>query len=681
VPDLLAQTSQFKNASSWSGITAERNGVSQLENKLFLLFRRQIAELTNNLIVSIGRHTSILAKPTGRRQSWLFCAPPIAAHAELLLECRDSPCPRPVAKDIAVRWSQTLIPTMKETPEGAEIPSHVLMLRSGLVGQLMAGAYTYLPLGLRALRKAERIVREEMDQAGAVELLMPAITPISLWQRSGRIEAFGNVLIQFQVRRQNRQIHMALGPTHEEVVTDLVAKHVSSYRQLPITLYQIQTKFRNEERPRFGVLRTSEFVMKDAYSFDATVEGLNASYDKMYNAYRRIFDRCGLDYLAVEAESGPIGGDASHEFMVLADNGEDTVVHCATCGYAANLERADIGERQIPVPAAAAEPLTQVATPQAGSIEAVSKMLGCQPAQMIKTLIYQADEKPLAVLIRGDHEANEGKLRRSLGTVKLELAPPDVIEKATGAPVGFAGPVGLKIPIWADFDVASMATAIVGANAADAHFSGATRGRDFEIGQFADLRNAGEGDRCPRCEGRLELRHAIEVGHVFKLGTKYSEALSARFLDEKEQLHPAIMGCYGIGINRILAALIETKHDENGILWPMSLAPYEVLLVPLNVNQADVMELANRLYDELSQAGIEVLMDDRDQRPGVKFKDADLIGIPLRVVVGGRSLKEGQLEIKWRHKDAAEPLPIDGAAVALADMVQTERNLAHATTG
>ncbi|HVX14902.1 MAG TPA: proline--tRNA ligase [Pirellulales bacterium] len=579
-----------------------------------------------------------------------------------------------------MRWSQTLIPTMKETPEGAEIPSHVLMLRAGLVGQLMAGAYTYLPLGLRALRKAEQIVREEMDRAGAVELHMPALTPIQLWQKTGRVDAFGNVLIQFQVKRQNRQVHLALGPTHEEVVTDLVSRYVSSYRQLPLTLYQIQTKFRNEERPRFGVLRTSEFLMKDAYSFDTSLEGLNQSYDKMYQAYCRIFDRCGLDYLAVEAESGPIGGDASHEFMVLADNGEDTVVHCAGCGYAANLERADIGQRGETAPAAASDPLTRVDTPKAGSIEAVTKMLGCEPSAMIKTLIYSADEKPVAVLIRGDHEANEGKIRRALKASKVELAAPDTIQQVTGAPVGFAGPVGLKIPIWADSDVAAMASAVVGANAADAHFKGAVRGRDFEVGQFADLRNAGDGDPCPRCAAPLALRHAVEVGHVFKLGTKYSEALSARFLDEKEQLHPAIMGCYGIGVNRIIAALVETKHDDNGILWPMSLAPYEVLLAPLNVKEKEVMTLANQLYEELTHASVEVLMDDRDQRPGVKFKDGDLIGIPLRVVIGGRSLKDGQLEIKWRWRDAAETIPLEGAAVAIADLVQSERNLSHATS-
>jgi prolyl-tRNA synthetase len=581
-----------------------------------------------------------------------------------------------------VRWSQTLIPTMKETPEGAEIPSHVLMLRAGLVSQLMAGAYSYLPLGLRALRKAERIVREEMDKAGAVELLMPALTPLSLWEKTGRVEAFGNVLIQFKVRRQNRQVPMALGPTHEEVITDIVARYISSYRQLPLTLYQIQTKFRNEERPRFGVLRTSEFTMKDAYSFDTSVEGLNASYDKMYKAYCRIFDRCGVDYLAVEAESGPIGGDASHEFMVLADNGEDSVVHCAKCGYAANLERAEIGPRPFAAASAAQQPLTKVDTPEAGSIEHVSKLLGCPPAQMIKTLIYMADGKPIAVLVRGDHEANEGKIRRAVDAKKLELAPPEVILQVTGAPVGFAGPVGLvqSIPLWADNDVRAVHNAVIGANQADTHYTGANLGRDFEVGLFADLRNAGDGDACPRCEQMLKLRHAIEVGHVFKLGTKYSEALNARFLDGQEQQRACIMGCYGIGVNRIIASLIETKHDENGIVWPMSLAPYEVLLAPLNVNQADVMQATEKLYEELTQAGVEVLMDDRDQRPGVKFKDADLIGIPLRVVVGGRSLKEGQLEIKWRWKGEPSQIPLEGAAVAIADLVQEERNLCNAVT-
>ncbi|MBS0210173.1 MAG: proline--tRNA ligase [Planctomycetes bacterium] len=576
-----------------------------------------------------------------------------------------------------MRWSQTLIPTMKETPEGAEIPSHILMVRAGLIGQLMAGAYTYLPLGLRALRKAERIVREEMDKAGAVEVLMPALTPIQLWERTGRVEAFGNVLINFKVRRQNKQVHMALGPTHEEVITDLVAHHVNSYRQLPITLYQIQTKFRNEERPRFGVLRTSEFLMKDAYSFDTSIEGLNASYDKMYAAYCRIFSRAGLKYLAVEAESGPIGGDASHEFMVVAEHGEDQVVHCESCGYAANLERADIGERKPPAAKAEAGPLIKVDTPQVGSIDAVCKLLKCQSAEMVKTLIYVADGKPVAILVRGDHDANEGKVRRALKATKLEMAPADVVQQVTGAPVGFAGPVGLNVNMWADKDVAAMVQAVVGANEGDKHYTGAKLGRDFNLpaGQFADLRNATEGDPCHRCQKPLAIRHAIEIGHVFKLGTKYSESLDARFLDAKEQQHAIIMGCYGIGVNRILASLIESNHDENGIIWPMSLAPYEVIVSPLNAGQADVMQAAESLYKELQHAGVDVLLDDRDQRPGVKFKDADLIGIPLRVVVGGRSLKDGQLEIKWRNQPEPSQIPLAGAAAKIAELVKAQRDV------
>lgn len=571
-----------------------------------------------------------------------------------------------------MRWSQTLIPTMKETPEGAETPSHVLMLRAGLVGQLMAGAYTYLPLGLRSLRKAERIVREEMDKAGAAEVLMPALTPITLWERTGRVEAFGNVLINFKVRRQNKTVHMALGPTHEEVVTDLVAKHVNSYRQLPITIYQIQTKFRNEERPRFGVLRTSEFLMKDAYSFDATVEGLNASYTKMYEAYCRIFNRCGLKYLAVEAESGPIGGDASHEFMILADNGEDTIVHCPGCGYAANQERAEIGARNVSASAGSAV-LTKVDTPNVGSIEQVSKLLKCKPSDMLKTLIYSADGKPAAVLVRGDHEANEGKVRRVLGASKLELASPEVVEQVTGAPLGFAGPIGLTIPIYADHDVGGMKDICIGANEKDKHFTGANLGRDFTVATYADLRNAGADDPCPRCPSKLTVRHAIEVGHVFKLGTKYSAALDAKFLDDKEQQHAIIMGCYGIGVNRILAGLVETSHDKDGIIWPMSIAPYEVVVSPLNVNQDDVKAAGEQLYADLQAAGIDVLYDDRDQRPGVKFKDADLIGIPLRVVVGGRSLGEGKLEIKWRHEAAASQIPLEGAVAAIKQMVEAAR--------
>lgn len=577
-----------------------------------------------------------------------------------------------------MRWTKTFIPTMKENPSDAEIPSHQLMLRAGMIRQLMAGAYTYLPLGWRAVRKAEQIVREEMDRAGAIELFMPALQPIDLFERTGRREAFGNVLINFQVQRGDRKVHLALGPTHEEVVTDLIGRHLNSYRQLPICVYQIQTKFRNEERPRFGVLRTSEFIMKDAYSFGTSLEQLNAVYDQMYRAYCRIFARCGLTYLAVEAESGPIGGDASHEFMVPANNGEDRIVHCAACGYAANLERAETGRTAgaLSAPSGAAA-LQKVATPGATSIEQVSRLLKCRPEQMIKTLIYKADGKPVAVLIRGDHEANEAKVRRALSAKTVELADEKTIRDVTGAPVGFAGPVGIKCDVVADHDIPLIQNAVTGANEADAHLTGVAVGRDYQLSTTHDLRMALAGDACPKCTGKLELVHGIEVGHVFKLGTKYSVSLSAEFLDEKEQRHPMIMGCYGIGVNRIVAGLAETSFDENGLIWPLSIAPYQVLVIPLNVTESETMQLAESFYKELSDAGIDVLLDDRDARAGFKFKDADLIGIPLRIVIGGKGLKEGQVEVRWRWEKDAIKVPIADAIVKVREML-AERRVAEA---
>jgi len=575
-----------------------------------------------------------------------------------------------------VRWTKTFIPTMKEVPADAEIPSHQLMLRAGLIRQLMAGAYTYLPLGYRALRKAEQIVREEMDAAGAVEIFMPALQPTELFERTGRKEAFGSVLIHFEVSRGNRKIPLALGPTHEEVVTDLVAHHVSSYRQLPLTLYQIQTKFRNEERPRFGVLRTSEFLMKDAYSFDTNLEQLNQSYQQMYDAYCRIFSRCGLEYLAVEAESGPIGGDASHEFMAPAENGEDSIVRCSACGYGANLERAETG-RPTPNIAAPAEmaKLEKVDTPGATTIEQVSSLLGCEPAQMIKTLVYQADDRPVAVLIRGDHEANEAKIRRAISAESVELADEETIRQVTGAPVGFAGPVGIRCDLFADHDIPTIADAVTGANVADAHYTGVNVGRDYQLETTHDLRMALQGDPCPRCngDGTFELVRGIEIGHVFKLGTKYSTALGAEYLDEKEQRHPIVMGCYGIGINRIVAALAETSHDENGLIWPLAIAPYEVLVIPLNVTNTEVMQVAERYYAELEEAGVEVLMDDRKARPGFKFKDADLIGIPLRIVIGGKGLQEGQVELKWRWAAEPDKVPVDSGVQSTLKRLDNRR--------
>ncbi|MES2790290.1 MAG: proline--tRNA ligase [Planctomycetota bacterium] len=577
-----------------------------------------------------------------------------------------------------MRWSQTFIPTMKEVPSDAEIPSHQLMLRAGLIRQLMAGAYTYLPLGYRALRKAEAIVRSEMDKAGAVELFMPALQPIDLFERTGRKSAFGNVLINFHLQRGDRKVHMALGPTHEEVVTDLIGRHISSYRQLPLTVYQIQTKFRNEERPRFGVLRTSEFLMKDAYSFGSTLEQLDEVYKRMYHAYVRVFARCGLNVLPVEAESGPIGGDASHEFMIPADNGEDQVVRSTTGAYAANLERAETGRKAAPVVTAEnpAE-LQKVHTPRATSIEAVAKFLKVAPTQLVKTLIFKADDRPVAVLIRGDHEANENKIRRALQAKVIGLADNATIELVTGAPTGFAGPVGIKCDIIADHDVALIKDAVVGANEVDHHLTGVNVGRDYQLTTTYDLRNAIEGDPCPRSDGTLEIVHGIEVGHVFKLGTKYSVALGAEFVDEKEERHPMIMGCYGIGVNRIIAGLAETLHDANGLVWPLAVAPYEVLLIPLNVNEAEVNDLSNKFYGELQDAGIDVLVDDRDARPGFKFKDADLIGIPLRVIIGGKGLKDGVVEVKWRTEAEAIKVPVAEAVQTVIKLI-AERKAADA---
>jgi prolyl-tRNA synthetase len=574
-----------------------------------------------------------------------------------------------------MRWSQTFIPTMKEVPSEAEVPSHQLMLRAGLIRQLMAGAYTWLPLGYRSVRKVSEIVREEMDRAGAIELFMPALQPIEIFERTGRREAFGNVLFNFEAKRGDRRLHFALGPTHEEVITDLIARHVSSYRQLPITLYQIQTKFRNEERPRFGVLRTSEFLMKDAYSFGTSIEQLNAAYDAMYKAYCRIFERCGLKYLPVEAESGPIGGDASHEFMVPASNGEDFVIHCPACSYAANQERADTGRiARLPTPPSAASDPVKVDTPQAGSIEQVSRLLKATPQSFIKTLIYKVDGKPLAILLRGDHAANEGKIRRASKGSSVELADEATILQVTGAPVGFAGPIGLKCPFLVDHDAALVASAIIGANEKDAHLTGVIPGLHFPVTETFDLRNAEGGDPCPKCTGTLEMVHGIEVGHVFKLGTKYSVSLDAKFVDPQEQSHPIIMGCYGIGVTRVVASIVETCHDENGIIWPLQTAPYTVQLIPLNVTDPQVMQVANQIYGQLQEAGIDVLMDDRDQRPGFKFKDADLIGIPLRITVGGKGLADGITEVKWRRSPDALRVPI-------AETAQTIQRLIHECSG
>ncbi len=574
-----------------------------------------------------------------------------------------------------MKWSQTLIPTMKETPNGAEIPSHILMLRAGMISQVMAGAYAYLPLGWRSLHKATNIVRDEMNKAGGVELFMTALCPQSLYEQTNRVEAFGNVLIKSTLVRGGTKTPVVFCPTHEEEITSIVSQYVSSYRQLPLLLYQIQTKFRNEERPKFGVLRTSEFLMKDAYSFHTDIETLNATYKKMYDAYCKIFTRCGLPYLPVEAESGPIGGDASHEFMIPSPNGEDDVVYCPKCQYAANVEKAEIGETEHVKPTDVAEkPIAELDTPGAHTIEQVCAFLKAKPRKVVKTLIYDVDGEPVAVLVRGDCDVNENKLRRLLNASKVELADEATIERVTGAPVGFAGPVGLKegVKIIADPTIKEMVNVVVGANKPEKHLVNVNLDRDFKVDLFGDVRNAVVGDACPRCGAPLTMQNAIEVGHVFKLGTKYTEALNAKYLDESGSLQTIIMGCYGIGVSRIIAGLAETSHDDFGIIWPVALAPYEVCVCPVKANDEESMAAAQKIADGLEAAGVDVILDDRDERPGVKFKDADLIGFPVRITIG-KSLKDGQVEVKWRWDSSSSLVGVDEVVETLVAQLNEER--------
>ena len=547
-----------------------------------------------------------------------------------------------------MRFTTYFIPTIKEIPSDAEVISHQLMLRAGMIRKLTSGIYTFLPAGLKAIRKVENIVREEMNRSGAIEVLMPAVQPAELWQESGRWEFYGKELLRFKDRHNH---DCCIGPTHEEVITDLVRKEIRSYRQLPVNFYQIQTKFRDEIRPRFGVMRCKEFIMKDAYSFDVDAAGADKSYEIMYDAYTRIFRRCGLKFRAVEADSGSIGGSYSHEFMVLAETGEDEIVNCTSCSYAANLEKAEVKAAAPPDPANRAPGiLKEVKTPDVRTIEELTAFLSLQPNQIVKTLIFSADGNTVAALIRGDHEVNEVKLKNLLGADQLELADPHLVAEVTGAPMGFAGPVGLKTKMIADHAVRNMVDFVTGANKEDFHLRNVNLERDFSVNQFADLRMIMHGDRCPRCDGELNFGRGIEVGHVFKLGTKYSKAMRAVFLDEQGEEKLFFMGCYGIGIARTVAAAIEQKHDEDGIIFPISIAPFEVALLPLQMHERDVVDAAQKIYDACVAGGVDVLMDDRDVRPGVKFKDADLLGTPLQVTVGERTLKQGMVEIKVRSE-------------------------------
>jgi prolyl-tRNA synthetase len=544
-----------------------------------------------------------------------------------------------------MKTSQLLIPTLRDDPGEAETVSHRLMLRAGLIRKLAAGIYTYLPLGLRVIRKIEQIIREEMNRAGAQELLMPIASPAELWKETARWDYYGKELLRFKDRHER---DFCLGPTHEEVITDLFRREVRSYRQLPLNFYQIQTKFRDEIRPRFGLMRGREFIMKDAYSFDLDEAGAKVSYQNMYDAYTRIFTRCGLTFRAVEADTGLIGGDVSHEFMVLADTGEALVAYSDQGSYAANLERAEV----LPPTEAdttALLPLTPIATPQRRTVEDVTAFLQITPRQLVKTLLYRAGTESVALLIRGDHEVNEVKLARLLKVTDVALSDPETVQRLTGCPPGFAGPIGLpQARILADWAVRGMRNVVIGANKADTHYQNANIDRDFTVEEFADLRNAQAGDPSPRGPGMLTLARGIEVGQVFLLGTKYSQKMNATILDEQGKERLAIMGCYGIGVGRTAAAAIEQHHDDKGIIWPFPIAPFHLHL--LTVSQSEkTTSTATRLYSELTAAGFDVLWDDRPDRAGVKFNDADLIGIPFQIVVGDKGLADGIVEMKIRR--------------------------------
>jgi prolyl-tRNA synthetase len=547
-----------------------------------------------------------------------------------------------------MRYSQYFLPTLKEIPTEAEVLSHQLMLRAGMIRKLTSGVYSYLPSGLRSIKKVEVIIREEMNRAGAIEVLLPFVQPAEIWQESHRWEEYGKELARFK-DRHNRDC--CLGPTHEEVMTDIARKEIRSYRQMPLNLYQIQTKFRDEIRPRFGVMRAREFIMKDAYTFDIDDKGLDESYLKMVDAYTRIFKRCGLKFKMVEAESGVIGGSYSHEFMVLAETGEETIVSCTHCSYAANIEKAEF-KRQESMDRfhdkGSLKALQKVLTPDQRTVEEVTQFLHVSPQDLIKTLIFETDQGCVAALVRGDHEISEKKLKAILAVENLQLAREETVEEITHAPKGFAGPIGLSIPMIADLDIHKMVNFVTGANEKDAHLVHVNLDRDFQVDQFVNIRKFVLGDRCPLCGGETRTDKGIEVGHTFKLGTKYSKAMGAMYLDDQGKEKEIVMGSYGIGLGRTVAAAIEQYYDQNGIVFPMPIAPFQVLILPVNIKIDLLREIAEQLYQDLSEKGVEVLYDDREETPGVKFKDADLIGIPLRITLGEKNLKKGLVEIKKR---------------------------------
>jgi prolyl-tRNA synthetase len=567
-----------------------------------------------------------------------------------------------------MRYTNTLLPTLKETPAEAEVVSHRLMLRAGFMRKLTAGIYSYLPYGLAAIRRVENIVREEMNRAGAQELLMPMVQPADLWVETGRYEKYGPELLRFHDRHDRES---CLGPTHEEVITDIARRELHSYRDLPINLYQIQTKFRDEIRPRFGLMRGREFVMKDAYSFDASDEAAQVSYKIMYDAYKRIFIRCGLDFRAVRADSGAIGGDFSHEFMVLAETGEDTVVICKDCEYAANMEKAVVKPVEKNQSAALGE-IEKIETPGKRKVGTVCEFLGIEPNQLVKTMVFKADGEPVGVLVRGDRVVEEVKLKNLLGVADIEMAEGKEVFDATGVPTGYLGPVGISIRVVADQEVAAMQNFYVGGNEKNFHLKNVNLGRDFQVEAVSDLRQITTSDPCPECGGKLELTEGIEVGHIFKLGTGYSESMNATFQDKDGLEKHFVMGCYGIGVSRIVAAAIEQNHDENGIIFPIPLAPYTVIILNLGGNNEEINSSAEKLYGDLQAAGIDVLIDDRDERPGFKFKDADLLGIPYRVTVGKNFLKNGTVEIRHRKDGNTEEMTPQETVTTLQSRILAE---------
>jgi prolyl-tRNA synthetase len=567
-----------------------------------------------------------------------------------------------------MRWSKYFLQTVREVPGDADAVSHVLLARAGMIRRIAAGIYALTPLGLRSHRKTETIVREEMDRAGCLELDLPILQPRELWEESGRWERYSAEQILFHLKDRKGGDY-CLAPTAEEAVTSVVRAGVTSYRQLPMTLYQIRTKFRDEIRPRFGLMRGREFLMYDGYSFDADAEGLDRSYRAQDAAYRRIFERCGLDFTVVEADSGAIGGSASQEFMVLADTGEDAVARCASCGYGANVEKAETGRRAAPWDGETPGPLEDVETPDRGGIDEVVQFLGITASRMVKCLVYDTDRGYVVALVRGDLDANEVALKNALGVEHLALASEEKIEGATGSPVGFVGPhhlAGRGLRVVADESVRGAVNAVTGAGRRDWHVRGLSIERDGGETEFLSFAAARAGDPCPRCGQPLSIARGIEVGHIFKLGTKYSTALRCEFTDEKGETRPAVMGTYGIGVGRTMAAAVEQHHDGDGIVWPLALAPFEIAIVSLNPSDEAARQAADSLYESLAAAGQDVFYDDRDERPGVKFKDADLVGFPIRVNVGGRALKEGNVEIVARRDKSVRAVPLTGAAEAVA---------------